>query len=105
MRKAGVYCEPVFGLPLWVGRRPLVDTPVEVLTDGRLAAPQALFRIGVRTDPHLRPLGLDERPLREDVFCAGAVLGGTDPDLDGSGLGVAILSGYLAGTEAGSHRC
>ncbi len=37
----------------------------------------------------------------ERLFAAGAVVGGHDQASDGTGMGVAILTGWLAGRAAG----
>ncbi len=100
VRKQGVFTEPVYGLPLWAGARPLGEVAATALTERRFAAPQPLLQVGVRADARLRPVGLDDAPVRACLFCAGALLAGYDPPIDGTGLGVAVLTGYLAGHYA-----
>jgi glycerol-3-phosphate dehydrogenase subunit B len=56
----------------------------------------------VRVDRQLRPLSASGAPLHPRLFAAGAVVGGHEPAADGTRLGVAILTGYLAGAAAGS---
>ncbi len=99
--------EPLLGIPVEIPARPgeplaahLAGWPTVSLTaqDGR--STQRLFTAGIRFDPELRPLGPDGKPIHPHLHAAGAILGGTDPAWDGTGLGVAILTGYLAGRAA-----
>ena len=46
------------------------------------------------------PLDERGRPVHPRLFAAGAVVGGHEQATDGTGLGVAILTGYLAGRAA-----
>jgi glycerol-3-phosphate dehydrogenase subunit B len=100
LARRNVVEETVFGLPVWPG------APVEPtrwpgdLTAADLAAEQAYFRAGVRTDDRLRPLGASGGPARPDLFACGAVLAGNDAARDGAGLGLAVFTGYLAGRGA-----
>jgi glycerol-3-phosphate dehydrogenase subunit B len=42
--------------------------------------------------------------VHENVFAAGAVVGGHDPASDGTGMGVAMLTGFLAGRAAAGRE-
>ena len=55
---------------------------------------------GLRVDARLRPLDERGRPVHPRLLAAGAVLGGHEQATDGTGLGVAILTGWLAGRAA-----
>ena len=48
----------------------------------------------------LQPLNLEGRPVAENIFAAGAILGGYDYVRELSGLGTAIITGFLAGKNA-----
>ena len=96
----GAYAEPVLGLPIFAEARWLEDEVMANLTTDDPWAPQAAFHAGLRTDARLRPLGRDGRPVRPDVFAAGAVLEGYDGPRDRCGGGVAVLTGHLAGRLA-----
>ena len=48
-------------------------------------------------DNMFRPVGLDEVPVCENLFAAGAILSGYNRISEKSGLGVAISTGYFAG--------
>lgn len=100
IERTRAFAEPVFGLPVWVGDAPVSDDPMEHLTRDEIASPQPLFHAGVAVDAELRPLTSGRRPLRDDLFAAGEVVGGYDARSDGTGLGTAILTGYLAGRRA-----
>ncbi|MEW5722061.1 MAG: glycerol-3-phosphate dehydrogenase subunit GlpB [Thermodesulfobacteriota bacterium] len=83
--------EPVFGLALEAeeGRMSW--------SDREFFPPRGhpFLSYGVRTDERLRPF--DARgDVVENLYCAGAVLAGYDPVLEGSGGGVAVATGYLA---------
>lgn len=60
----------------------------------------ALARLGVRIDDAARPLSADHAPEYDNLYAAGSVVGGHDPDAEGSRSGVALASGYVAGTRA-----
>lgn len=61
--------------------------------------PAEELRSGVSTDQHLRPLDGEGRVAYDNLYAAGAVLGGYD--YSGScGFGVPILTGWLAGRFA-----
>lgn len=96
----GVFRETVFGLPVFAARQELRGQYLghfqgEKFTDG-----QEVFRAGIRIDRELRALGPTGRPVSNNLFAAGSVIGGYDPASDKTGLGVAILTGYLSGEAA-----
>ncbi|MBW2373670.1 MAG: FAD-binding protein [Deltaproteobacteria bacterium] len=93
--------ESLAGLPVFDDRgRRLDGRPGRGQLRRRYADPQPLFGAGVRTDGRLRPLGPDQHPLWSNLVAAGEILGGFDPALQRTGLGVALLSGVRAGEEA-----
>ncbi|MCJ7774415.1 MAG: anaerobic glycerol-3-phosphate dehydrogenase subunit GlpB, partial [Desulfobacterales bacterium] len=53
---------------------------------------------GVKTNEHLNPYG-PSGELIENLFCTGAVLSHYDPVKEGTGSGVAISTGFFAGTR------
>jgi glycerol-3-phosphate dehydrogenase subunit B len=104
--RRGTLREPLLGLPVRVAQASseagahLSSRPAASLTsrDGR--ATQPLLSAGVAVDEGLRPLGPGGRPVSERLFAAGSVIGGHEQASDGTGLGVAVLTGYLAGRAA-----
>lgn len=90
--------EPLAGLGVFHDGRPATELA------GRLARvdylePAREFRSGLATDDRLRPLDDSGKAPYENLFAAGAVLGGYD--YAGScGFGVPILTGWLAGRFA-----
>jgi len=74
--------------------------PPASLTSRERRAPQPLMAAGVRVDHLLRPLDAHGAPVHPRLFGAGAVIGGHEAAGDGTGLGTAILTGYLAGGAA-----
>jgi glycerol-3-phosphate dehydrogenase subunit B len=92
--------ETLAGLPVSDGRSPLPDASGSVAMAGEeLGAPSSLFRAGVEVDGHLRAIDSERRPSRW-LFAAGAVLAGADGAVDGTGLGFAAFTGWLAGQHA-----
>lgn len=64
--------------------------------------PTEELRSGVSTDQRLRPLDGDGRVACDNLYAAGAVLGGYDYS-GPCGFGVPILTGWLAGRFAAQH--
>ncbi|MFO0581867.1 MAG: anaerobic glycerol-3-phosphate dehydrogenase subunit B [Anaeromyxobacter sp.] len=103
--RRGRLVEPALGLPVQAaeGREAgvhLADRPAQPLTLRDRRAPQPLLSAGLRADARLRPLDEQGRPVHPRLFAAGAVLGGHEQATDGTGLGVALLTGFLAGKAA-----
>lgn len=94
--------EPLFDLPIFWRNERFESTVNEELFDRRLLAPQPAFAAGVRVDARMRPTDDLGEPIRENLFAAGAVLGGYDAVAGPGGLGVALVSGYCAGQNASS---
>jgi glycerol-3-phosphate dehydrogenase subunit B len=107
IERHGALMEGVMGLPVLASEGPFADPSVRfagrssasiTLRDSR--SPQPLLAAGLRVDEELHPLDAEGRTLHERVFAAGAVVGGHDPASDGTGMGVAIFTGWLAGRAA-----
>ncbi|MFW6368986.1 MAG: FAD-binding protein [Myxococcota bacterium] len=92
--------EVTFDLPVHDGEGRLFEQQPEIITRRSALESHRLFRAGVRVDERLRPLALGDEPARDGLFAAGAVIGGHDPHSDLCGMGVAIVTGYLAGLQA-----
>jgi glycerol-3-phosphate dehydrogenase subunit B len=103
--RRGVLAEPALRLPVQAaeGREAgvhLAVRPAASLTVRDRRRPQPLLSAGLRVDAALRPLDERGRPVHPRLFAAGAVVGGHEQATDGTGLGVAILTGFLAGRAA-----
>jgi glycerol-3-phosphate dehydrogenase subunit B len=103
--RRGTLVEPALRLPVQAaeGREAgvhLSARPAASLTVRDRRAPQPLLSAGLRVDASLRPLDEAGRPVHPRLFAAGAVLGGHEQATDGTGLGVAIVTGLLAGRAA-----
>ena len=103
--RRGVLAEPALRLAVQAaeGREAgvhLAVRPAASLTVRDRRDHQPLLSAGLRVDAALRPL--DERGgvVHPRLLAAGAVLGGHEQATDGTGLGVAILTGFLAGLTA-----
>jgi glycerol-3-phosphate dehydrogenase subunit B len=109
IRRRGALEEPLLGIPVQAaeGRESgvhLSARPAASLTVRDRRAAQPLLSAGLRVDAALRPLDERGRPVHPRLFAAGAVVGGHEQAADGTGLGVAILTGYLAGRAAAGGR-
>ncbi|WP_413733185.1 glycerol-3-phosphate dehydrogenase subunit GlpB [Sodalis sp. RH20] len=80
--------EPVFGLDMFG------DGERDTWSRADFFAPQPYLQFGVKTDDRLRAL-LGGEPL-ENLYAAGAVLGGYDPLSQGCGAGVSLVSALHA---------
>lgn len=103
--RRGRLVEPALGLPVQAaeGREAgvhLAQRPAASLTVRDRRAPQPLLSAGLRVDRSGRPLDELGRPVHPRLFAAGGVLGGHEQATDGTGLGVAVLTGFLAGLAA-----
>lgn len=96
----GVLREPIFGLPVYVGGELIDRRYLGDWLSGHFAEEQRLFRAGLRIDAELRPLDSEGNPFDAHVYAAGSVIGGYDPAVDKTGLGVAVFTGFLAGEAA-----
>lgn len=96
----GVAREALFGLPVMTGGNLVGDTFIgdhlAELPDGE----HAIFRAGVAVNDELRPLDASGRLALENVLVAGSTVEGWDPARDGTGAGVSVLTGFLAGERA-----
>ena len=96
------FLEPIFHLPLFYK-----DQPVQALSPLRLAhahpqAGQPFNSVGVRINAQTQPLSEDGDVAFENLFAAGAVIGGADFAFERCGAGVAIVTGQVAGKNAKS---
>ena len=109
--RRGVLAEPALRLPVQAaeGREAgvhLAGRPTASLTVRDRREPQPLLSAGLRVDAALRPVDERGRVVHPRLLAAGAVVGGHEQATDGPGLGVAILTGFLAGeaaAEEGAH--
>lgn len=107
IERRGALREAVLGLPVLASEGPFADPSIRFairspasLTARDSRAPQPLLAAGLRVDEELHPLDAEDRVLHPRVFAAGAVVGGHDPASDGTGMGVAMFTGWLAGRAA-----
>jgi glycerol-3-phosphate dehydrogenase subunit B len=103
--RRGVLVETALGLPVQAAEGAdagvhLAARPAASLTSRDRRAPQPLLSAGLRVDAFLHPLDERGSPVHPRLFAAGAVIGGHEQATDGTGLGVAILTGWLAGRAA-----
>jgi glycerol-3-phosphate dehydrogenase subunit B len=96
--------EPVFRLPLFC-RDVRVDRKfVQDLLSWNVEGKQLFLSCGAHIDRRLRPLDASGEPVYENLHAAGSIIGEYDYVADKCGLGVAVLTGYLAGEQAASEK-
>lgn len=95
--------DSVFGLPAWTKRGPVGDRFSTDLTQGTAESAHELFEAGLAYDDQLRPLDGFGELFATNLFVAGSILEGYDPAKDATGIGVAALTGCLAGAHAAEH--
>jgi glycerol-3-phosphate dehydrogenase subunit B len=107
IERRGTLREGVLGLPVLASEGPFAEPSIRfasrpsaslTLRDSR--APQPLLAAGLAVDAELHPLDGDGRVVHPRLHAAGAVVGGHDPASDGTGMGVAMFTGWLAGRSA-----
>jgi glycerol-3-phosphate dehydrogenase subunit B len=92
--------EPLFGLPLFVDGSRVDDRFLEYLLDWDASSKQPFLSCGVHVDSSLRPLDAFGEPAYDNLYAAGSIIGEYDYIAEGCGLGVAALTGCLAGERA-----
>ncbi len=90
--------EPLAGLGVFHDGKPASEVGARLARIDYLG-PAEEFRTGLATDERLRPLDESGQAPYENLFAAGAVLGGYDY-AGACGFGVPILTGWLAGRFA-----
>jgi anaerobic glycerol-3-phosphate dehydrogenase len=92
--------EPIFALPGYLDGKPLESSDTSPFFDGARPADAAGFRVGVGVDESMRPLDENGRARHRALFAAGSMLSGVPLAGAGGGLGVAAITGWLAGANA-----
>ncbi len=107
--RRGALLEPVLGLPVLASEGAFAEAgahlaarPAASLTVRDSRSPQPLLAAGLKVDAELHPLDAEGRVVNDRLFAAGSVIGGHDQASDGTGMGVAMFTGWLAGREAAS---
>jgi glycerol-3-phosphate dehydrogenase subunit B len=86
------------------GRESVLGLPLAGLPEGRARFEPSYFddhpisRAGLAVDAKLRPVNGDGAPAYENVYAAGATLGGAVPWREASGNGLSLATGYAAAT-------
>jgi glycerol-3-phosphate dehydrogenase subunit B len=100
LSRDGGFREPLLGLPLFLDGKPVEDGFVGHHVGELPQSAQAFMRVGVLTNGALQPLNADGNLVWDNVRAAGSVLAGYDPARQQGGLGVASVTGMLAGAAA-----
>ncbi len=98
---AGRLREALADLPLSLDGQALGARAATSLVAQHDADHHPLLRAGLATDELLRPLRADgKQPIHPQLYAAGAVLAGNDPTWHRAGIGLAALTGMVAGEAA-----
>jgi glycerol-3-phosphate dehydrogenase subunit B len=90
----GIVRERVLGLPVRG-----VPGPDERLFSATYLDHHPMSRAGLAVDDRLRPVDDDGAVVYENVFAAGAVIGGAEPWREKSGEGISLGTGFVAARE------
>ncbi|MEM4446927.1 MAG: anaerobic glycerol-3-phosphate dehydrogenase subunit GlpB [Candidatus Jordarchaeales archaeon] len=94
--------ETVFGLPLYDEKgEPLGKRKIAHLLSKEVfpAEGHPLMGCGVRVNAHMKPV-MGDKTLYDNLFVAGSIISGYNYVREKSGMGVAAVTGYIAGEEA-----
>ena len=97
------FSEPIFGLPVVSADGLQVDQELpRNLTNRQAINPSGhgILGCGVAYDHRLKPLLANGEPFAENLFAGGSVLSGYNFATEKSGLGVAVVTGHVAGANA-----
>lgn len=100
IKRRGEWREPVFGLPIWLGGKPLKRQSMPQVTRRDPAEAQPFLAAGLRINSFAQPLDLDGQIAYDNLFAAGAILTGFNPAQEGCAAGVSIATGTVAGRNA-----
>lgn len=96
----GTLRETSFDLPVFTqgSRSPALG--MEALLNNHFTAEQPVFSAGVRLDSQLRPASAEGKVIYQNLMAAGSIASGLDVVQGDGGLGLALVSGHLAGRLA-----
>ncbi len=92
--------EAVFGLPVRVGDGFPEEAPPSRFAQPSPRSRQPVFEAGVAVGDDLRPLGPGGRVAYGNLAAAGAVLAGNDDGAERGGIGMGLVTGWIAGRTA-----
>jgi glycerol-3-phosphate dehydrogenase subunit B len=98
LRKDPHFRETIFDLPVFCDNQIAGEIFTEKLTRVSIRGPHPLFAVGIKADHELRPIGRDRKPAFENLRAAGSILAGSNYLAHGTGAGVALATGFQAGT-------
>ncbi|MFZ3065819.1 MAG: FAD-binding protein, partial [Nitrospirota bacterium] len=103
IKKNGIY-EPIFDLPIYEKERVAEIKDVADYLDSYVLESHPLLSVGIRVNSRLQPLNGNDDIAYKNLFASGAILGGYNYLTDQCGLGVAFLTGHLAGKYAAEGK-
>jgi glycerol-3-phosphate dehydrogenase subunit B len=101
IRREERFFEPLLGLPVFIDGQHVTDGFVGDFVGAQPNDEQPFMRAGVLTNARLQPLNaVAHQPMFANVYAAGSILSGYDVVRHRSGMGVAAVTGLLAGRFA-----
>ncbi len=100
----GALREPLFDIPVWIGRRGPAPSYPGGYMSREVAGPHPLMTAGVRVDRSMQPLAAQGEALWQNLHASGSVLGGHDYISGRDGLGTAFVTGHMAGMAAAGPK-
>lgn len=96
-----IFKETIFDLPVFVGGKRVSKDFVGLFVNRKFKSRHELFSAGIKVDgPEMKPVDETGKPVYENLFACGSVIGGYNYIAEGSGMGVGILTGAKAGEAA-----
>ncbi len=92
--------EKIFKLPIFIEGRCIKDIPPYKLFKDEVFASHPIFSAGVRINKNLQPLDENMNVVYDNLFSAGGIIGGYNYIVEKSGLGVCLITGFLAGKNS-----
>jgi len=99
--KQGDFREGILGLQVFSGSRVLEKKIfTEKLTGLHIVEPHPVFAVGLGANPRLQAIDEQGRVVFENLYLAGSILTGANYIFDGTGGGVALITGLKAGINS-----
>ena len=95
--KQGDFGEGILGLKVFLGAKPLKRIFTEKLTGLHIIEPHPVFAVGLGANSRLQAVDERGRAIFENLYLAGSILTGANYIFDGTGGGVALITGLKAG--------
>jgi len=100
IRKEKRFRETVFNLPLFVDDTPVRGQDTPRFLRRKFLEDQALYRMGVKVNERLNPVGEDGKPVYDNLHACGTIVSGVDAHSEDERFTQSLLTGYQVGDLA-----